>query len=43
MIRIDFDVLVLNLLFFECNPDALDEGTEPAAVKFKRVVSRVSL
>lgn len=33
MVGIDFDVLVLDALFFERDPEALDEGAEPAGVE----------
>lgn len=32
MVGVDFDILVGDLLFFECHPDTLDEATKVAYV-----------
>jgi hypothetical protein len=32
VVGVDFDILVGDLLFFECHPDALDEATKVAYV-----------
>jgi hypothetical protein len=43
VVRVDFDVLVWNVLLFEGNPHALDEGAEPAGVELQRIVGGVGL
>lgn len=43
VIRVYFDVLVLDAFFFEHDPGALHEGTEPARVEFESVLGGVSL
>lgn len=43
MVGVYFDVLVGDGLFFEGDPDALDEGAEPAGVELEGVLGFVSL
>lgn len=43
MVWIYFDVLVWDAFLFERDPDALDEGAEPARVEFQIVLGRVCL
>lgn len=43
VIRVDFNVLVLDAFFFERNPYTLNKGTKPARVELQRTFSRVSL
>jgi hypothetical protein len=43
VVRVDFDVLVWKGLFFEGDPDALNEGAEPAGVEFEGVGGGVGL
>ena len=43
VVGVDFDVLVLNTFFFEGDPNALDEGAEPAGVEFQGVGRLVGL
>jgi hypothetical protein len=43
VVRVYLDVLIGNAFFFQCDPDALDEGAEPAGVEFKGVFGLVSL
>ena len=38
MVGIDFDVLVLDALLLESDPDALDERAKPARVELEVVV-----
>jgi len=33
MVRVYLDVLIGNVFLFQCDPDALDEGAEPAGVE----------
>jgi hypothetical protein len=43
VVGINFNVLVLDTLFFEGNPGPLDERAEPARIKFEMVVRGVGL
>jgi hypothetical protein len=43
VVWVDFDVLVWEGLFFEGDPDALNEGAEPAGVEFEGVRGGVGL
>ena len=43
MVGIDFDVLILYSFLFEGDPDALNEGTEPASIKFQCMFCLMSL
>lgn len=43
VVWVHFNVLVLNTLLFERDPDALDEGTEPARVELQIVFGGVCL
>lgn len=43
VVGVYFDVLVGDVLFFECDPDALDEGAKPTRVEFEGVIRGVGL
>jgi len=43
VVRVDFDVLVLDAFLFEGDPDALNEGAEPTGVELERVLGCVGL
>ena len=43
VVWVHFDVLVWDAFLFERDPDALDEGAEPARVEFQIVLGRVCL
>ena len=43
MVRVHFNVLVVDVLFFESDPYALDEGAEPAGVEFERLLGSVGV
>lgn len=43
MVGVYFDVLVGDALFFEEQPDALDEGAEPAGVELEGLLGSVGL
>ena len=43
MVWVHFNVLVGYAFFFESDPDALDEGAEPAGVEFERIFGLVRL
>jgi len=43
VVRVHFDVLVLDVPFLESDPDALDEGAEPARVELEGVFGFMGL
>jgi hypothetical protein len=43
VVRVHFDVLVVDILFFESDPYALDEGAKPAGVEFEWMVGLMGL
>lgn len=42
VVGVYFDILVLDLLFFEHEPDSLHEGAEPACVELQGVLGNMS-